>query len=91
MKDLEKRVAALEAEIRELKAKLADQKPETKSWLDLAGKYQNDPFFDEAMRLGREWREQVNRESLEEFDKDMQAEAGKKKSRKEAKARSGNK
>ncbi|HET6574044.1 MAG TPA: hypothetical protein VFG68_10610 [Fimbriiglobus sp.] len=91
VKELEKRVASLEAEVRELKAKLADKKPETKSWLDLAGKYANDPHFEEAMRLGREWREQVNRESLEEFDREMQAEARTKKTRKKTRARSGSK
>jgi len=38
--------------------------------LSLAGKYADDPTYLEAARLGREWRDQVNRESLEEFDRE---------------------
>jgi hypothetical protein len=33
------------------------------------GTFADDPTFEEAVRLGREWRDQVNRESLEEFDR----------------------
>jgi hypothetical protein len=40
------------------------------------GVFADDPTFEEAMRLGREYREQVNRESLEEFDRE-EAEAAK--------------
>lgn len=29
----------------------------------------DDPIYDEAMRLGAEWRAEVNRKSIEELDK----------------------
>jgi hypothetical protein len=69
LKQLTERVAALEAEVQELRAKL-DAKQTPRSWLDGAGTFKDDEHFAEAMRLGREYREQVNRESLEEFDRE---------------------
>ncbi len=65
--DLQRRLEALEAEVKQLKAP-------ARSWADLAGAYAADPTFAEAARLGREWREQINRESLEEFDREREAE-----------------
>jgi hypothetical protein len=57
---LEERVAALEAEVARLKATRVETSPRqtTEDWLDKAwGAFANDPAFEEAMRLGREWRE----------------------------------
>lgn len=71
VKDLEKRVMMLEAELRELKAKFADQQPEAKSWTDLFGQYKDDPAFAEATRLGREWREKQNQQSLASLDREV--------------------
>jgi hypothetical protein len=53
--NLEERLAALEAEVDKLKAKLKeDQTPWTaKIW----GAFRNDPMYEEAMALGRKWRE----------------------------------
>jgi hypothetical protein len=34
------------------------------------GVFADDPTFEEAMRLGREYRDEVNRLSLEEFDRE---------------------
>lgn len=60
--DSGKRVAALEAELNELKARLGGT--ESRSRVDLFGKYKDDPDFAEAARIGREFREAENRESL---------------------------
>jgi hypothetical protein len=54
------RVAALEEEVAQLKAKIAEQ-PSTRvgksGWERIYGSFANDPIYEEAMRLGREWRE----------------------------------
>ena len=58
--DLEQRVTTLEQQIKALNAQLA--KPaipaNPNAWLDkIYGSFANDPAFDEAMALGRKWRE----------------------------------
>lgn len=56
--NLEKRVVAIEAEVAELKAKLASVSGEDVPWWKrVSGMFADDPAFDEAMKLGREWRE----------------------------------
>lgn len=56
--NLEKRVIAIEAEVAELKAKLATVSGEDVPWWKrISGIFADDPAFEEAMRLGREWRE----------------------------------
>jgi hypothetical protein len=67
--ELEKRVQALEASVQELKAQLSGPEQPARSWSDLFGKYKDDPAFAEATRLGREYREKQNRESLAELDR----------------------
>lgn len=55
---LEDRVAALEAEVARLKAKVDGKTQAGEDWLDtMWGAFANDPAFEEATRLGREWRE----------------------------------
>lgn len=55
---LKDRVAALEAAVAQLKAKVeAGEKPTEPWWDRIAGTFANDPAYEEAMRLGREWRE----------------------------------
>jgi hypothetical protein len=58
---LEKRVAALEAEV----ASLKQERTQKNRWWDkIAGTFAGDPLFGEAMKLGRQWRESENRRSL---------------------------
>lgn len=54
---LEARVATLEKELAKVKQML-DESSERKQpwWSKIAGSFENDPDFDEAVRLGQEWR-----------------------------------
>lgn len=57
--DLEARVAALEDELKQLKESLRDSKSKEPWWESIVGTFENDPCFEEAMRLGREYRESL--------------------------------
>ena len=63
---LEQRVAALEAEVESLKERLPATEPPAPWWQQISGIFKDDPMFDEAMRLGREWRESEREEYDEE-------------------------
>lgn len=54
---LEQRVAALEAELASLKAKMERKEESMPWWHQIAGTFANAPLYEEAMRLGRKWRE----------------------------------
>jgi hypothetical protein len=55
---LEVRVSALEVEVARLKERLGEPGvPSRPDWRNVVGSFANDPAFEEAMRLGREWRE----------------------------------
>jgi hypothetical protein len=57
---LKERVAALEVDVAELKAKVEAQSSSGKPWWqEIRGAFANDPDFEEAMRLGREYRESL--------------------------------
>jgi hypothetical protein len=56
---LEDRVAALEAEVAKLKAILQGTHGTADPWEKLWGAFANDPVYEEAMRLGREYRESL--------------------------------
>ncbi len=65
--EVEKRIAVLEKEVAFLKQKIEkDEKSKEPWWKQIAGTFANDPIYDEAMRLGREYRVSQR----EEYDKD---------------------
>jgi hypothetical protein len=54
---LERRVATLEVELAQMKQLLVrSSQIKNPWWLEIAGSCENDPNFDEAVRLGQEWR-----------------------------------
>jgi hypothetical protein len=53
--EMEKRLLVLEREIEIIKAK--DKDKNTPWWHRRLGAFKDDPIYDEAMQLGREWRE----------------------------------
>jgi hypothetical protein len=52
---LEERVAALEMEVERLKAQVG--KTPKRGWRAIVGTFANDPIYEEAMRLGKQWRD----------------------------------
>ncbi len=58
------RLSQLEAEVAELKAAGYKQ-----AMLDRIGIFKDDPGYDEAMRLGAEWRRQENLKSIRELER----------------------
>ncbi len=55
----EQRLAALEAEVQRLKRKVDGNANPLPWWEQIAGRFANDPLYDEAMRLGRKYRESL--------------------------------
>ncbi|KAM3092055.1 hypothetical protein ACKFKF_32175 [Phormidesmis sp. 146-12] len=54
---LEARVTTLEAELVQVKQMLSESLQKKEPWWSkIAGSFENDPTFDEAVRLGQEWR-----------------------------------
>jgi hypothetical protein len=58
---LEKRVAQLEQEVSLLKSHSNEQGGRP-WWERIAGRFENDPAFDEIVRLGREYRDSLRSE-----------------------------
>lgn len=70
---LEQRLAALEAEVARLREKVeAIPVEDGRWWNKIAGTFADDPIYEEAMRLGREWRESF-RPGPEDADPDDEA------------------
>lgn len=59
--NLEARVKVLEAELSKLKQQLGGLLPnETPWWESIAGSFENDPTFEEATQLGKDWRKSAD-------------------------------
>ena len=56
---LEQRVAALETEVARLKQKLEEQETIRPWWEQIAGTFENDPLYEQAMRLGQHYRQSL--------------------------------
>jgi hypothetical protein len=57
---LEQRLATVEAELAQLKRRLGKEPASEHAWLDkIYGSFANDPEYEEAMRLGRKYRESL--------------------------------
>ena len=54
---LEKRLAVLEAELAKLKSKVEGSDAAKPWWEEIAGTFQDDPIYVEAMKLGRQYRQ----------------------------------
>jgi hypothetical protein len=61
-RQVELRISALEADLTEVKAGLADS-PELPAlpkaqpwWVEISGSFADNPLFDDAVRYGEEWR-----------------------------------
>ena len=57
---LKERVEILEREVARLKSRLENTAPAGRPWWEqIAGTFADDPAFEEAVRLGREYRESL--------------------------------
>jgi hypothetical protein len=55
--EIKKRLEVLEAEVALLKSETKKKGTDNKPWYEkIAGTFADDPIYDEAMRLGREYR-----------------------------------
>jgi hypothetical protein len=56
---LEGRLSAVEKELAELKSLMNSKKSKAKWWEDMFGSFANSEGFDEAVRLGKEYRDSL--------------------------------
>ena len=63
---LEERVSELERKLARLLEEKQDHQDTLPWWKKIVGKYKDDPEFEEAMRLGREYRESLRPKEHEE-------------------------
>ena len=62
---LEQRMAALEAAVTTLKSQMAALQTSQPWWERIAGTFQHDPMYEEAMRLGRQYRQSLRPKTRE--------------------------
>ncbi|WP_395092094.1 hypothetical protein [Armatimonas sp.] len=60
--ELEKRVVSLEHTLEALRQKVDKEEPARPWWEQVRGTFKDDPIYDEAMRLGRAWRDAADKE-----------------------------
>ena len=65
---LEQRVAFLEAEVERLKVKIDSPLSSQPWWEKIAGTFSENPAYDEAMQLGREYRESQHPDRTKTID-----------------------
>lgn len=65
---LEERVAYLEAEVARLKNKVENGVSSKPWWEQIVGAFADNSAYDEAMRLGREYRDSLRSSSIESID-----------------------
>ncbi|WP_394793990.1 hypothetical protein [Armatimonas sp.] len=63
--ELEKRVLSLEETLEKLRQKVEKTEVVRPWWEQVRGTFKDDPIYDEAMRLGRVWRDSVDKETTE--------------------------
>ncbi len=59
---VEERLTRIERDFDELKRQVLGLKPRAKAWRDTVGMIPDDELSRSAEKLGREWREEANRE-----------------------------
>jgi hypothetical protein len=57
--DLESRLTLLETEVAHLKQQVAASAAQSPWWEKILGTFADDPMYEEAMRLGREYRQSL--------------------------------
>jgi hypothetical protein len=65
---LEERLAYLESEVAKLKTKAESDSLSVPWWEKIAGTFAENPAYDEAMELGREYRESLRPKTIEKFE-----------------------
>jgi hypothetical protein len=78
LKELEARVAALEREVGQLREALPTAAGQRHWWHDDAGRFENDPIFDDIVRLGKEYRDSLRPGQRKTVDKRGKSRAKKK-------------